>query len=134
MVDKEKLADDFAEAAELMDKSVDTDIDSQKRTHREAELGEWSEAQARKIASEAGIELTDAHLQVVQSLREYYREHGPTASGRQLSEMLYNTFASEGGKKYLYDLFPEGPVKQGMLIAGLPTPAHTEDAGFGTAR
>ena len=134
MVDKEKLANEFAEAAELMDKSVDTDIASQQRTHREAELRDWSEAQARKIASEAGIELTDAHLQVVQSLREHYREHGPTESGRQLSEMLYDTFASEGGKKYLYNLFPRGPVRQGMLIAGLPAPAHTEDAGFGTTR
>jgi tRNA 2-thiouridine synthesizing protein E len=134
MVDKEKLADEFAEAAELMDKSVDTDIDSQQRTHRETELREWSEAQARKIASEAGIELTDAHLQVIQSLRDHYREHGPMVSGRQLSEMLYDAFASEGGKKYLYNLFPKGPVKQGMLIAGLPEPAHTEDAGFGTAR
>jgi tRNA 2-thiouridine synthesizing protein E len=134
MVDKEKMAGEYAEAAKLMDKSVDTDIDSQQRTYRETVLRDWNEAQARKIASEAGIELTDAHLQVVQSLREHYREHGPTVSGRQLSEMLYDAYASEGGKKYLYNLFPKGPVKQGMLIAGLPAPAYTEDAGFGTAR
>jgi tRNA 2-thiouridine synthesizing protein E len=134
MVDKEKLADEFADAAKLMDKSVDTDIDSQQRTYRETELRDWNETQARNIASEAGIELTDAHMQVVQSLREHYREHGQTQSARQLSEMLYDAFASQGGKKYLYNLFPKGPVKQGMHIAGLPAPAHTEDNGFGTAR
>jgi TusE/DsrC/DsvC family sulfur relay protein len=134
MIDKEKIDSEYAEAVWSMDNSVDTDINSQQRSNREKLLNEWDEEQARKIASELGIELTDAHLQVVQSLREHYREHGESKSGQQLTDMLNNVFASQGGKKYLHRLFPEGPVSQGMHIAGLPLPANTEDAGFGTAR
>lgn len=134
MIDKEKRDSEYAEAVWSMDNSVDTDIDSQQRSNREELLNMWNEEQARKTASELGIELTDAHLQIVHSLREYYREHGESESGQELSDMLNNAFASQGGNKYLHRLFPEGPVSQGMRIAGLPLPANTEDTGFGTAR
>ena len=134
MIDKEKKASEYAEAVWSMDNSVDTDINSQQRSNREELLNVWNEEQASKIASELGIELTDAHLQVVHSLREHYREHGESENGQQLTDMLKNAFASQGGIKYLHRLFPEGPVSQGMRIAGLPLPANTEDGGFGTAR
>jgi tRNA 2-thiouridine synthesizing protein E len=134
MIDKETISREFTEAVKSMDTSVDTDIDSQQRSNRDELLNEWNEEQARNIASKLGIELTDAHLQVVHSLREHYREHGESKSGRQLSDMLDNAFSNQGGKKYLHRLFPQGPVSQGMRIAGLPLPANTEDAGFGTAR
>ena len=134
MIDKEKISREFAEAVKSMDTSVDTDIDSQQRSNREELLNEWNEEQASKIASELGIELTDTHLQVVQLLRDYYREHGAPQSGRELGDMLDNAFSSQGGRKYLRRLFPEGPVSQGMRIAGLPLPANTEDKGFGTTR
>ena len=134
MNDKEKIASEYAEAIWSMDNSVDTDIDSQQHSNREKRLNEWNEEQAKKIASELGIELTGAHLKVVHSLREHYREHGESENGQQLTDMLSNAFVNEGGKKYLYRLFPEGPVSQALRIADLPLPANTEDAGFGTAR
>lgn len=134
MIDKEKIARQYTEAVRSMDKSVDTDIDSQQRSNREKMLDLWNEDLARKTALEMGIELTDAHLQVVHTLREYYRKRGECGSGQKLSDMLDNAFSSQGGIKYLYRLFPEGPVSQGMRIAGLRVPANTEDEGFGTAR
>jgi len=134
VIDKAKISSELSEAVKSMDTSVDTDIDSQQRSNREELLNNWNEETAREIASKQGIELTDAHLQVVHSLREHYREQGESETGRQLSDMLENEFADQGGKKYLYCLFPDGPVNQGMRIAGLPVPANTEDAGFGTAR
>ena len=134
MIDKEKIAAEFAKAVKLMDVSVDTDISDQQRSNREAILSAWNEDQAREKAKQEGIELTADHLQVVQLLRDFYREHGEVISGRELGDMLDKVFASEGGRKYLRDLFPAGPVAQGMRIAGLPVPAHTEDEGFGTAR
>ena len=134
MFDKDKIAHDLAEIIQLMDKSVDTDIDSQRRTSRELDLKDWNEEQARQIASSLGIELSYAHLQVVHALREQYRQYGETRDGRQLGDFLDQAFTDMGGRKYLRRLFPDGPVKEGMLIAGLPVPLHTEDRGFGTAR
>lgn len=101
---------------------------------RELDLQGWDEEQARHNAEQEGIELTANHLEVVHCLRDYYLEHGPVKSGRELSSMLDNEFADQGGRKYLRQLFPEGPVAQGMRIAGLDVPPHTEDGGFGTSR
>jgi len=134
MTDKEKIADELTETVEMMDVSVDTDINSQQRNHREVELRGWNEDKARKIAQDEGVEFTDAHLQVVQLLRDYYRQHGVSQNGRELGDMLDKEFASQGGRKYLYQLFPQGPVAQGMRFASLPAPAHSEDSGFGTVR
>jgi tRNA 2-thiouridine synthesizing protein E len=134
MVDKEKFANEYRESVEAMDVSVDTDIDSQQRTQREQELQHWSEGLARKAATGEGVELTDAHFQVIHLLRDYYLKNGLSESGRELDDMLDNEFSSQGGRKYLHHLFPDGPVAQGMRFAGLPVPAHSEDEGFGTAR
>jgi tRNA 2-thiouridine synthesizing protein E len=118
----------------MVDRSVDTDIDSQARTHRKALLDELSEVDLREMAGQEGIELTDEHLGVVECLRDYYLELGEAENGRDLEEMLNEVFAGHGGRKYLWRLFPGGPVTQGLRIAGLPLPPHSGDKGFGTVR
>ena len=134
MIDKEKISDKYKEAVEAMDTSVDTDIDSEQRKQREQELQGWNEDQARSIASEQGVELSEAHFKVIHLLRDYYLKNGLPESGRELEDMLDSEFSSQGGRKYLHQLFPEGPVTQAMRFGGMPVPAHTEDEGFGTAR
>ena len=86
------------------------------------------------IAKEEGVELTDSHFEVIRKLRDYYLEVGSVESGRELGDMLDETFSDQGGRKYLRRLFPQGPITQGMRFSGLPIPAHSEDEGFGTAR
>jgi len=131
----DKISQGFEKAfEEAGDVSVDTDVASQQRSRRQRELDNWNIETGRRIAASEGIELDDARLRVVNSLREYYLEHGLAEYGRELGDMLDERFSAEGGRKYLRELFPEGPVAQGMKIAGLPVPAHTEDEGFGTAR
>jgi tRNA 2-thiouridine synthesizing protein E len=110
------------------------DTSSPRKSDREIEMGNWNLEKGQELAAKEGIKLTDDHWQVVNRLREYYREHGLPESGRVLGDMLESEFAEQGGRKYLRRLFPQGPVAQGMRIAGLPVPAHTEDEGFGTAR
>jgi tRNA 2-thiouridine synthesizing protein E len=110
------------------------DSPSPRREDRAEDLAEWDEAQARRTAEEAGIELTDAHWEVVHFLRERYLHEAPPQSGREIGDLLEERFAEQGGRRYLRRLFPEGPVRQGLQIAGLPVPAHTEDEGFGTSR
>ena len=134
MTDYENKSSISQEAAEMMDKSVDTNIGSQQRKVREKDLQEWNEDRAREIAVTEGVELTDAHFKVIQKLRDYYRDNGLAETGRELGDMLDEAFSEQGGRKYLHTLFPEGPVAQGMRIAGLPVPAYTENEGFGTAR
>lgn len=113
--------------------AVDTDIGSQQRTRRELELQNWSEKQVDKVAGSESVELGSEHLRVIHLLREYYLEHGTVQSGRELGDMLNEEFAAQGGRKFLHQLFPKGPVAQGMRIAGLPVPAYSEDEGFGTS-
>ena len=62
MVDKEEITLDLAEAAELMNKCVDTDINSQQQTRRDALLYEWNEASAHTMASDDGTGLSCEHM------------------------------------------------------------------------
>jgi tRNA 2-thiouridine synthesizing protein E len=121
----------MTDARKIMD---NPDTSSPRQSDREVEMSDWNLEKGRELAAREGIEPTDEHWQVVNKLREYYLEHGLPESGRELGDMLESEFAEQGGRRYLRRLFPQGPVAQGMRIAGLPVPAYTEDEGFGTAR
>lgn len=96
------------------------------------DLEPWSEERAREQAKREGIELTDAHLDVLCYLRDHYADCGPPASARELLRAMEATYSEEGGRKYLYRLFPRGPVTQGCRLAGVPTPAGNADPSFGS--
>ncbi len=51
---------------------------------------------------------------------------------RELTDALDEAFHMNGGIKYLYKLFPGGPLVQGCRMAGLQAPAGAEDKGFGS--
>jgi tRNA 2-thiouridine synthesizing protein E len=99
------------------------------------EIDEWSHDIARKLAAEAGIELTAAHFEVLDYLRDYViNQGGSEEDAHKILLALEHHFADKGGNRWLYSLFPGGPVTQGMKIAGLPEAAHAVDPSFGTAR
>lgn len=75
----------------------------------------------RAIATADGIELSDAHWEVVNYLRDSFREHGHSPNFRAMLKELQEINPAIDSK-YLYDLFPLGPAKQGARIAGLPQP------------
>jgi tRNA 2-thiouridine synthesizing protein E len=118
----------------MADRSVDTDIDSQARTYRKNLLDELGEERVNEMAEKEGITLSNEHLGVIECLRDYYLEFGEAEKGRDIEDMLNEVFDGHGGRKYLWKLFPGGPVTQGMRIAGLPVPPHSGDKGFGTVR
>ncbi|MGD8616086.1 MAG: TusE/DsrC/DsvC family sulfur relay protein [Gammaproteobacteria bacterium] len=118
----------------MEDRSVDTDVHSQERTYRKQLLDGLGETHVHEMAVRNGIVLSNEHLGVIECLRDYYLEFGEAEKGRDLEEMLDDIFSGHGGRKYLWHLFPGGPVSQGMRIAGLPMPPHTGDKGFGTVR
>jgi tRNA 2-thiouridine synthesizing protein E len=97
-----------------------------------ADLPEWSEEVAGKLAMKEGISLTPDHWKVIRYLRKYYRDHGPSSSPREALCCLEDEFGDGNGRKWLYLLFPGGPVRQGSKIAGLPEFAYTVDPSFGS--
>ncbi|OYY95762.1 MAG: sulfite reductase [Hydrogenophilales bacterium 28-61-23] len=95
---------------------------------------DWSRASAEELAQSEGLTLTEAHWRVVRALQAFYAQHEePSVNARELHDALDEDFHIEGGIRYLYTLFPKGPLAQGCLLAGLQAPAGTQDQGFGSA-
>lgn len=82
---------------------------------------DYSEDAVNVIAAAEGITLTDAHREVVNYLRDQYREHGHTPNFRNMLKG-FGEIREGVDSKYLYDLFPLGPAKQACKVAGLPQP------------
>ena len=118
----------------MADRSVDTNVESQERTYRKQLLDDLGKTHVHEMANKEGVDLTNEHLGVIECLRDYFLEFGEAEKGRDIEEMLDEVFTGHGGRKYLWNLFPSGPVTQGMRIAGLPVPPHSGDMGFGTVR
>jgi len=80
------------------------------------EYDEWDEDLAPVLAARIGIELTDAHWQVIRFLRADFAVQGETATTRRVQQV--------GGVpvKDQFALFPKKPGKKMSYIAGLPKP------------
>jgi len=73
------------------------------------------------IAAAECIELSSKHWEVINYMREEFRENSHTPNFRNMMKGV-NVFWPEAHSKALYDLFPLGPAKQAAKIAGLPQP------------
>jgi len=82
---------------------------------------QWSPAFARALAKQEGIELTPAHWQVIEYLRDYEAEHGVQAQVRVMIKVFTDLWGPErGSNHHLHEMFPRGgPQKQGNRLAGL---------------
>ena len=86
-------------------------------------LDDWSQDVAGHIAQLEGVDMTEAHWEVVNFLREYYKEYNIAPMIKILIKEMKKMFGPEkGNSKYLYDLYPQGPALQACKIAGLPKP------------
>jgi tRNA 2-thiouridine synthesizing protein E len=74
------------------------------------------------IAEAEKITLTDEHWQVINYLREKYKEDGQTPNFRNMVAELDEMHEGVDWKKKLYELFPNMPARQGARVAGLPKP------------
>lgn len=99
---------------------------------RAAEVANWSEAAAKAMAAAEGLELTAEHLKAIKLLQHLYVTRGRAPHARLISGEMNEAFAAEGGSRYLYQLFPGGPVGQGSRLAGVPAPHDTKDLSFGS--
>ncbi len=84
---------------------------------------DWTRELADELASADGIDLSDAHWEVISFLQEYYENYEIAPAIRILTKQIGKRYGQEkGNSKYLYELFPKGPAKQACRYAGLPKP------------
>ncbi len=87
------------------------------------DLSTWVPEIAGVMATAEDAELTDAHWEVINFLREYYEEYQIAPAVRVLTKAIGKKLGKDkGNSKYLYELFPYGPGKQACKYAGLPKP------------
>ena len=96
----------------------------------------WSPADGVRSAQEVGLHPGESHWEAVRALQEFFARHDeePGINIRQLRDALEERFHDRGGMKFLYELFPGGPIHQGCRLAGLPVPAGSADPGFGSVQ
>ncbi len=98
------------------------------------DLEPWDQTVAFSYAIKENIQLTEEHFEVLMFLRHINQKHGVVRDARSLTQALEVRFAAKGGLKYLYRLFPNGPVTQGCKLAGVPLPRGSSDRCFGTVQ
>ena len=94
---------------------------------------DWDPEAALRIARQEQLELGPDHWEVLNALQEYFaRQEGAAIRRRALHDALEEKFHHKGGLRYLYMLFPGGPVAQGCRLAGLEPPAGAFDPSYGS--
>lgn len=84
---------------------------------------EWNEDLAGHLAEIEGINLTEAHWEVIKFLRNYFLQYQIAPMIKILVKEIGKVMGPEkGNTKYLYELYPGGPAKQACKFAGLPKP------------
>lgn len=96
-------------------------------------LEHWSRGIARQKATDEGLgELNEAQWRMIFTLRGLYRKNGPANNAASLIRAIERDFADEGGRRFLYQIFPQGPISQGCRLAGIPLPPYASDLSFGS--
>ena len=86
-------------------------------------LDDWSTDVAEYLAEKDGLTLNSAHWEIINLLREYYKQFNISPIRkllfREISEQLGE---SKAEPQYLAHLFPKDVMEQGIRIAGVPIP------------
>ncbi len=74
------------------------------------------EERAKKI----GVNLTKEHWETINFVKKFYDYHeDEELKVADYSSALQGKYAKEGGLKYLYSLFPDGPINTVTQLAGI---------------
>ena len=86
---------------------------------------DWNQSVAAVIASRENIAMTPAHWEIIDALREFYRQFEQSPAMRPLVKYVgQRCGADKGNSIYLLKLFPGSAAKIASKIAGLPRPEH----------
>lgn len=84
---------------------------------------DWNPEIAQALAAEAGVELTAAHWQVIDFIRDSYETAQAVPEARKLLQYLKSTLGPERAtRRYVYRLFPTGYGQTACKIAGMRKP------------
>ncbi|MDH5559682.1 MAG: TusE/DsrC/DsvC family sulfur relay protein [Deltaproteobacteria bacterium] len=88
------------------------------------DLDVWTTDVANHLAKIEEVELSEKHWDVINFLRDYYKEYQIAPMVKILIKEMAtkNEMQKKEASKYLYELFPNGPAIQACKIAGLPKP------------
>ncbi len=85
------------------------------------DVHDWTPELAEKLAEMEGLELTPAHWDVINTMREYYHEYNTSPVLKLLRRELAKKYGAErASDEELSKLFPRGVQYQGTRLAGLP--------------
>ena len=89
---------------------------------------DWNREVSIALAHAHGVELVEAHWEIIHLLREYWKEGNKPPSTRVLVAEIRNRIpdqtvkATKGSSFYLMTLFGPSPAKMAARLAGLPKP------------
>lgn len=84
---------------------------------------DWSPELAQRIADDLGIQMTDAHWEIVHYVRDHFDNQFAVPELRTLLKYLKEKYGQEKAtRKYVYSLFPYGYGQQPCKIAGMRKP------------
>ena len=90
-----------------------------------AKLPTWGADTASRLAAEDKLQLTAAHLEVLEVARQFFDQYGFSPSMRPLCKTVASELSMEKGRSiYLLQLFPGSPAKLVAKFAGLPKPKN----------
>jgi tRNA 2-thiouridine synthesizing protein E len=90
-----------------------------------ADFNAWNRTVAATFARAEQIELTAAHWEIIEALRDFYRRYEQSPAMRPLVKYVGQQLGKEKGNSiYLLQLFPGSPAKLVSKIAGLPRPEN----------
>jgi len=85
----------------------------------------WTPEVAHTFSQIEGVELTEAHWEILGLLRDFYQEYEASPANRALVNYVKRQLGSDKGNSlYLMSLFPGSPARVGSRIAGLPKPKN----------
>jgi len=85
----------------------------------------WSESAAVSLANGDNTSLTNAHWEVIHTLRKFYKETDTSPSMRPFVKIVQQEHGQDKGNSiYLMELFGSSPAKAAAKWAGLPRPTN----------
>ena len=82
-------------------------------------------------AKDLELKLTAQHRDVIEFVLDFYEYCDDCENARALDDLVHEEFIFQGGRRYLYKLFPAGPLNTIHYLADLPALKYETDPSSG---